>query len=177
MYSIVMSNADTRTTPPIAKAVNELRSKSRPLALRALRARRIMIWPSSVAQNPQQKARIAKGKTTMRKMTNDVVAANEVKRIMAEEVAATTPGWTPMASMMGTVITASSGTTRMYVSSARHVHVRNGSIENSTLHNNTTTKHSFIHTTYHPHQSPTSRQTTRPSQRPSDREWHSEHPI
>ena len=102
--SIVINNADTRITPPIAKAVYEFLSKSRPLALRACLAWRINICPSEAAMNPTTKPTTAKSKSNSPNTKNDVVAARLVNKIIADDVALTTAGCTPMANIIGTVI-------------------------------------------------------------------------
>jgi hypothetical protein len=83
----------------------EFRSKCRPLALLAWRACLIKVWPTSAAKKPTQKPTTAKSGKTSPKTKKDVEEEKLVNKIMADEVALATAGWTPMASMIGTVIT------------------------------------------------------------------------
>jgi hypothetical protein len=53
---------------------------------------------------PTTKPTAAKSNNNSPKTKNDVVAAKLVKSIMADEVALTTAGCTPIASIIGTVI-------------------------------------------------------------------------
>ena len=59
-----------------------------------------------VAINPIQKHTIAKSGRSKPNIEKVVVDRKLVNKIMADEVAVTTSGWTPIASMIGTVITA-----------------------------------------------------------------------
>lgn len=90
----VISSADSRTTPPMEKAIKELRCA---FFIRMANPS----CPKNVDMNPTIKHTRAYSMSSNPKTTKDVVAAKLVKRIMQADEADATAGCTPMASMSG----------------------------------------------------------------------------
>jgi hypothetical protein len=100
-----MRSAETRTTPPVANAVYEFRSNDLPVALVACFACRMMLFPTNAATNPMINPTIAKSCSTNPKIVKEVEDAKLVNITIVADVALTTPGWTPIVNIIGTVIT------------------------------------------------------------------------
>ena len=90
----VMSRAESRTTPPMEKAIKELRCA---LFIRIAKP----ICPKNVDMNPTIKHTSAYSMSRSPKTTKDVVAAKLVKRIMQADEADATAGCTSIASISG----------------------------------------------------------------------------